>query len=416
MHIAWLGKKTPFCGNVTYSREVTNALLDRDHQVSFFHFAQEEVSPDNFPDLREIQIPFLYKSQIYTIPTLKSAKVLEKALRDLSPKPDIVHASLTLSPLDFMLPEICQELNLPLVATFHPAFDRKLRNFTSGTQHLMYQLYAPSLAKYDRVIIFSRIQRDLLIKLGVPPERIAVIPNGVDVDRYSPGASAFKAKLGAKRLFLYQGRIAPEKNVESLLKAWKQANMGEDSQLVIVGNHGTLAASLIPFYGEEHGIKWLGFLADERDRINILRSTDVFILPSLVEGLSLSLLEAMACGVACVATDAGADGEVLEDEAGIVLETQRVTSQLRALLPQLRDHASWTNLLGQKARQRVEQRYTLSRNISQVEALYEDLLNEHRRKHRVGVLNKIPSLWRSASFELPRGRYPIDSIVPELEN
>jgi glycosyltransferase involved in cell wall biosynthesis len=416
MHIAWLGKKTPFCGNVTYSREVTNALLDREHQVSFFHFAQEEMTPDNVPDLREIQIPFLYKSQIYTIPTLKSAKVLEKALRDLSPKPDLVHASLTLSPLDFMLPEICQELNLPLVATFHPAFDRKLRNFTSGTQHLMYQLYAPSLAKYDRVIIFSRIQRDLLIKLGVPAERIAVIPNGVDIEKYSPGASSFKSKLGAKRLFLYQGRIAPEKNVESLLKAWKQANMGEDSQLVIVGNHGTLAASLIPFYGEEHGIKWLGFLADERDRINILRSTDVFILPSLVEGLSLSLLEAMACGVACVATDAGADGEVLEDEAGIVLETQRVTSQLRALLPQLRDHASWTTMLGQKARQRVEERYTLSHNISQVEALYEDLLEEHRRKRRTTILNKIPSPWRSTSFEIPRGRYPIDSISVEAES
>jgi len=42
MHIAWIGKKTPFCGNVTYSREVTNALLDREHQVSFLHFAQEE--------------------------------------------------------------------------------------------------------------------------------------------------------------------------------------------------------------------------------------------------------------------------------------------------------------------------------------------------------------------------------------
>lgn len=404
MHIAWLGKKTPFCGNVTYSREVTNALLDRDHQVSFFHFAQEEVIPDNFPDLREIQIPFLYKSQIYTIPTLKSAKVLEQALKELSPKPDIVHASLTLSPLDFMLPEICQALNLPLVATFHPAFDRKLRNFTSGTQHLMYQLYAPSLAKYDRVIIFSRIQRDLLIKLGVPTEKIAVIPNGVDIERYSPGASSFKASMGAKRLFLYQGRIAPEKNVESLLKAWKQANMGEDCKLVIVGNHGTLAASLIPFYGEEHGIKWLGFLADERDRINILRDTDVFILPSLVEGLSLSLLEAMACGVACVATDAGADGEVLEHEAGIVLETQRVTSQLRALLPQLRDHVSWTRMLGQKARQRVEERYTLSHNISQVEALYEELLEEHRHRRRVPLLNKVPSIWRS--IDLPQGRYP----------
>ncbi len=334
MHIAWLGKKSPFCGNVTYGREVTNALLERDHQVSFFHFHQEETPPDHFPDeVREIPIPFLYKSQIYTIPTPRSRKVLEQALKNLSPKPDLVHASLTLSPLDFLLPEICSDLGLPLVATFHPAFDRKRRHMASSSQHfqhLMYQLYAPSLAKYDRIIIFSHLQRDLLMKLGVPAERIAVIPNGVDSVKYSPGPSTFKQRLGAKRVFLYQGRIAPEKNVEALLKAWKQANMGDDCKLVIVGNHGTLATSLMPFYGPEHGIIWLGFIADEQQRIEILRGTDVFVLPSLVEGLSLSLLEAMACGVACVATDAGADGEVLEGEAGVILKIEdRVAPLLR---------------------------------------------------------------------------------------
>jgi len=382
MHIAWLGKKTPFCGNVTYSREVTNALRDRNHKVSFFHFAEDDVVPDNWPDVREISIPFLYKSQIYTIPTLKSRKVLEQALQNLDPKPDLVHASLTLSPLDFSLPEICQELHLPLVATFHPAFDKKLRNFSSGTQHLTYQLYAPFLAKYDRVIVFSHLQRNLLIRLGVPGARVAVIPNGVDADKYSPGDSPLKAQLKADRIFIYQGRISPEKNVESLLKAWKQSRMGFRCKLLIVGNHGNLASSLMPFYGSEHGIVWMGFIADEQRRIEILRGCDVFVLPSLVEGLSLSLLEAMACGLACVATDAGADGEVLEQEAGVIIKTQGVSTQLKTLLPQLRDHPSWIALLGNNARRRVEERYTLSHNITQVEALYEDVLEQHPRFRR----------------------------------
>jgi glycosyltransferase involved in cell wall biosynthesis len=372
MHIAWLGKKTPFCGNVTYGREVTNALLDRSYQVSFFHFTQDEPPPDNWPDCQEIPIPFLYKSQVYTIPTLRSSKILRQSLEEL--KPDVVHASLTLSPLDFLLPEICADLKVPLVATFHPAFDRKLRNLTSGTQHLTYQLYAPFLARYDRVIVFSHIQRELLIRLGVPPVKIAVIPNGVDVKKYSPGFSRLKTQLDADRLFVYQGRIAPEKNVESLLKAWKQARMGPRTKLLIVGNHGPLAASLLPFYGPEHGIVWMGFIADENQRIEILRGCDVFVLPSLVEGLSLSLLEAMACGLACVATDAGADGEVLEKEAGVILKTQGVATQLRTLLPQLRDHTGWTTLLGQNARRRVKERYTLSNNITQLETLYREVL------------------------------------------
>ncbi|NJP08605.1 MAG: glycosyltransferase family 4 protein [Leptolyngbyaceae cyanobacterium RU_5_1] len=383
MHIAWLGKKSPFCGNVTYSREVTNALRDLGHQVSFFHFAQDEPPPDNWPaDVQEVSIPFLYQFQnVYTIPTLRSKKVLTQALEEL--QPDVVHASLTLSPLDFLLPEICSELDLPLVATFHPAFDRKLRNFSAGTQHLTYQLYAPCLARYDRVIIFSRLQRAILTKLGVPCDRVVVIPNGVDTEKYSPEPSNLKAELGAERIFLYQGRISPEKNVESLLKAWKQARLGSNTRLVIVGNHGPLAASLIPFYGPEHGILWMGFIADEQRRIEILRGTDVFVLPSLVEGLSLSLLEAMACGIACVATDAGADGEVLEKEAGVVLKTQGVATQLKILLPQLRDHVAWTDALGINARQRVEERYTLSNNIAKVVGLYDELLIEFERTQQV---------------------------------
>jgi glycosyltransferase involved in cell wall biosynthesis len=400
MHIAWLGKKSPFCGNVTYSREVTNALLDRGYQVSFLHFAQEAeldrnkaawsmangkwgtgISPTSFAQslstasCNEVSLPCLYKSQIYTIPTFKSSKVLMKSLRRL--QPDIVHASLTLSPLDFLLPEICQELNIPLVATFHPPFNRKLRNLTSGTQHLMYQLYAPFLSHYDSTIVFSQIQRDILVKLGVPQERVAVIPNGVDAVKYSPGPSGLKSELKADRIFVYQGRIAPEKNVESLLKAWKQCNFGPGNVLAIVGD-GPLAASLQLSYGEDDGIVWLGFVAEEERRIEILRGADVFILPSLVEGLSLSLLEAMASGLACLATDAGADGEALEGGAGIVLNTQRVRSQLQTLLPLFCDHPEMSQMLGQKARQRAIERYTLSQNITELEKLYAQVLQGQR--------------------------------------
>lgn len=373
MHIAWLGKKSPFCGNVTYSREITNALMERGYRVTFIHFAPPHSADatTRLADCSEVPLPFLFKSQILTIPSFKSGKVLADALRQIMP--DIVHASLTLSPLDFRLPEICAELDLPLVATFHPAFDRKVRSLTSGTQHLTYQLYAPCLANYHRVIVFSDLQRDLLIKLGVPPTTVAVIPNGVDANKYSPGPSSIKAELCTQRLFVYQGRLSPEKNVEALLKAWRQSSMGDDCQLAIVGN-GPLEASLKMFYGAEDGIHWMGFVADEQRRIEILRGADVFILPSLVEGLSLSLLEAMACGAACIATDAGADGEVLANGAGFVLDPQRVTGQLQTMLPILRDHPEIVHLLGRKARQRVLDRYVLGTNMSGLEALYAEVV------------------------------------------
>ncbi|MGI0480927.1 glycosyltransferase family 4 protein [Geminocystis sp. CENA526] len=369
MHIAWLGKKSPFCGNVTYSREITNALLDRGYQVSFLHFSQEneESSPENY--LAEVNLPFLYKSQIYTIHAPKSSKILLRSLQEL--KPDLVHASLTLSPLDFTLPEVCQKLNIPLVATFHPPFDSRWRNIKSGTQYLTYQLYAPCLAKYDCTIVFSELQRDLLVKLGVPFEKLAIIPNGVDSQKYSQGDSYFKQKYPQEQIYVYQGRIATEKNVESLLKAWKHADMNLHGKLIIIGD-GNLTPTLKPLYNEQDGVIWLGAILDDEKRIDILRGADVFILPSLVEGLSLSLLEAMACGLACVATDAGADGEVLS-HAGIVIDTNEVTSQLKTILPLFVHHPEMIKLLGNKARHRVLQKYTLKDNLTKLEKLYAQL-------------------------------------------
>ena len=233
MQIAWLGKKSPFCGNVSYGLSTTEALRQRGHQTHFIHF-DTPLSPErgaasllgNDPD---VSLPYLVKSQVYTIPSLGAQRELRDSLERI--KPDLVHASLTLSPLDFRLPELCQQLGVPLVATFHPALDADagLRNLSAGTQQLSYQLYAPFLARYDRVIVFSKLQADILIKLGVPEKTLSVIPNGVDTARWSPAGPSTNAllqknvrqRLGGERIFLYMGPPATEKNVEALMPAWR---------------------------------------------------------------------------------------------------------------------------------------------------------------------------------------------------
>ena len=390
-HIAWLGKKSPFCGNVTYGLTTTEALRQRGHDISFIHFDTPAAAlgrgNDDPPDLSsaaagdgnpEVALPYLVKSQVYTIPSPGAQRELRESLERL--RPDLVHASLTLSPLDFRLPDLCQQLGLPLVATFHPAFDASLRNLSAGTQQLTYQLYAPSLARYDRVVVFSELQAEVLARLGVPEQRLAVIPNGVDPKRWSPapaGAESahlldLRRRFNGRRVFLYMGRIATEKNVEALLRAWRLVQPA-GCTLVVVGD-GPMRQSLMQTYGAEIGVHWWGYEADQGKRLAMLQLAEVFLLPSLVEGLSLALLEAMASGTACVATDAGADGEVLEGGAGIVISTQGVTTQLRTLLPVLRDQPVLSGELGRRARQRALERYTLERNIDQLERLYAQLV------------------------------------------
>jgi glycosyltransferase involved in cell wall biosynthesis len=387
VQIAWLGKKSPFCGNVSYGLSTTEALRQRGHQTHFIHF-DTPLSPERGPasllgNDPDVSLPYLVKSQVYTIPSLGAQRELRDSLERI--KPDLVHASLTLSPLDFRLPELCQQLGVPLVATFHPAFDADagLRNLSAGTQQLSYQLYAPFLARYDRVIVFSKLQADILIKLGVPAKTLSVIPNGVDTARWSPAGPSTNAllrknvrqRLGGERIFLYMGRLVTEKNVEALLRAWRLVSP-EGCRLVVVGD-GPLTSNLQNQFSDPQ-ILWWGYEPDLDTRIALLQCAEVFLLPSLVEGLSLALLEAMATGTACVATDAGADGEVLAGGAGIVMSTQGVTTQLRTLLPVLRDQPVLTAELGRRARERVLERYTIGTNIDAIEKLYRDLLDDFR--------------------------------------
>ncbi len=359
LKIAWIGKKSPNDGNVTYSREITNALARMGHEVTFFHFAQES-SEEN-----EVILPYLYKSQPYTIPTMESRKVLTEALMEF--KPDIVHASLSLSPMDFSLPEICKSLGVPLIATFHIAFDRR-PSFTSGAAYFTYQLYAPLLAKCDSVIIFSKLQKRILRGMGVPARKIKVIPNGVDTDKYFPAISTFKEDIGAKLITTYMGRLSPEKNVDDLIKVFLKLKLPPDYKLVIVGG-GLQEKALKRLYGDNPQILFLGFIPEECRRIEILRATDIFVLPSSVEGLSLSLLEAMACGTPTVATDVGADGEVLEG-CGIAISPHKLKSQLSFALSLLLENRELRQTLSLQARERIENEYSLQNNLQTLLQLY----------------------------------------------
>ena len=383
VHIAWLGKKSPFCGNVTYGNSTTEELKARGHKISFIHFDNPSSSDVSKPlflaNDPEVSLPYLIKSQMYTIPSPRAEKELKLSLGRL--KPDIVHASLTLSPLDFRLPELCKKINVPLVGTFHPAFDANNRNLTASTQQLTYQLYAPSLAKFDKIIVFSEPQKNVLEKLGVPREKQIIIPNGVDENIWKPFCeksrkyNQVKKKLGNKRIFLYMGRIANEKNIEALLRSWRLTK-NNNCKLVIVGD-GPMKPTLENSFSDlsKKELIWWGSELDLETRVAIMQIAEVFLLPSLVEGLSLSLLEAMSCGTACVATDAGADGEVLDNGAGIVISTENVSAQLKTIIPILVEHPSFTKDLGKKGRVRVLERYTITENINSLEKVYMNLNN-----------------------------------------
>jgi glycosyltransferase involved in cell wall biosynthesis len=373
LRIAWLGHQSARLGGgmATYSQEVVAGLRRRGHQVTFFHHGdptgEGTAESSESVTLASVNVP-LVKPLVLSPGRAKKKLIDRLRQREF----DLVHASFWFSSMDFDLPKLTRELGIPLVATFHVAFDTRLSlwgGITSGT----YRLYAPTLAKCERVIVFGPAQRDILVNLGVPAPIIRILPNGVDVDKHSPGPSDRRERFGAQRLFTYMGRVDSEKNVDVLLEAYLDCGPPNDHKLLIMGS-GTEKRRLERFYRDRR-VVFTGHISEAEERIAILRASDGFFLPSTVEGLSLSMLEAMACGVATVATDVGSDGEALRG-AGIVLDPRNLAAELGMAFRELIELPFLSIELGRLARQRVVERYSLERNLDLLSALYDEVVDE----------------------------------------
>jgi len=359
--VAWLGHRsaTEADGLITYSRQITAGLRQRGVEVLFLHHSRDlEDGPAADVDSIALDAVSLSHRLVIARPGVRRrlAELLRR--RDV----DLVHVSLSFSSLDFNLPRLCHELGLPIVATFHVPFDTRM-SVWRGISSAVYRLYAQALADCDAVIIFGDIQREILAGLGVHRQRIHVIPNGVDIDRYRPGRSRMPGELGAERLFSYVGRLDPEKNVDVLLGAFLDADPPSTLRLVVVG--GGVGRRSLERRFRDRRITFTGVVTDERTRIDILKGPDAFFLPSSVEGLSLAMLEAMACGAATVATDVGSDGEALRG-AGIVLDPVHLEAELRAAIRLLVEAPALSRLLGELARARAVERLSLPTNLDRL--------------------------------------------------
>jgi glycosyltransferase involved in cell wall biosynthesis len=371
LRVAWLGHKSAGIGDgiITYSRELTDGLRRRGVEVAFFHHGEAAEHADLTERAAEASVALEalpVSPQRWVITSPRSRRRLIDWLK--RNRVDVVHVSYSFGLLDFELPRVCGQLGLPLVGTFHAPFDTRL-NLWGGLSRTLYRLYATPLSGCDAVIIFGQTQRELLERVGVPSRLIHVIPNGVDTSKYSPGPGG-RREPNIRR-FLYMGRIDPEKNVEPLLLAFLEVAPPEGVRLEVMGG-GADHRRLERRYRDPR-IRFLGTVTDEAERIDWLRSSDVFVLPSSIEGLSLAMLEAMACGVCTVATDVGTDGDALRG-AGIVLDPTALPAELPAALRLLIEMPELTEVLGRAARRRAEERYSLERNIDAVLQLYRDVV------------------------------------------
>ncbi|MBL8286379.1 MAG: TIGR03088 family PEP-CTERM/XrtA system glycosyltransferase [Rubrivivax sp.] len=243
------------------------------------------------------------------------------------------------------------------------------------------RLYRPFVQQ--QIALGSELERYLRTRIGVPADRLSVIVNGVDEQRFRP-APVRPAITGCPfrdpHLFIVGtvGRMQPVKAQTFLAKAFavmltEFPHLRASARLVMVGE-GPLRAECEAILGAA-GLGALAWFGGERaDVPDVMRGLDCFVLPSLVEGISNTVLEAMASGLPVVATDVGGTRDLVAEGSTGTLVPAGDPDALAHAIAHLVADASRARAMGRAARLAVERRFGLEGMVAAYGRVYESVL------------------------------------------
>lgn len=282
------------------------------------------------------------------------------------------------------------------VVHFHTSRAHSMAPFTAGlagalvvTRRMDYvpnRWFAPYLYNraVDAVAAISQGVADALVAAGVSAERITIIRSGVDCVRFAPPSS--DQRLAARReLGLDSGQIAVasvgalelRKGHRYLLDALAGLQGRHPAIQVLIAGDGSQRAGLKEQANRLQLGKKMRFLGSIEDPRTLFWATDIFVQPSMMEGLGVALLEAMACGLPAVASRAGGMAEVIEDRHDGLLVATADSVALAQSIEELAGSPALRSSLAAAARIKVEQNFSMAVMARRTLALYQSII---RRK------------------------------------
>ena len=258
--------------------------------------------------------------------------------------------------------------------------------------------YSPFVSRY--VAVSQDLERYLRNRVGIAAHRIVQLYNGVDSHQFHPivGARAAIDDCPFRKpehwLVGTVGRMDPVKDQSMLARAFVltlQMNPAarERMRLVMVGE-GALRAETERIL-EDGGVRGLAWFAGERNDIpKIMQGLDCFVLPSRGEGISNTVLEAMACAIPVVATRVGGNAELVEDGlTGRLVPAADPATLAQAIATYFEDPAL-AHQHGHAGRKRVEESFSLDRMVDSYHELYLAAVRASRRAAKSSLSN-LPS-------------------------
>jgi L-malate glycosyltransferase len=224
------------------------------------------------------------------------------------------------------------------------------------------------LANTGFAAISAEIERQWLA-LGVPERRIVRMASGVDADLFRPGPSLVDSTLPPGPRVIFTGRMHPQKNLPLLLEAWTQVAARSRANLILLGP-GDDRQPLFELAGSLGIADRVQFLSAVDNPADYLRAADIFVLPSVAEGMSNSLLEAMATSLPCVVSGIGGNTDLIADGQTGRLVTQATPDVWSQVLLELIENPAERQRLGAAARRRIETEFALGVVVDQYLELY----------------------------------------------
>ncbi len=312
----------------------------------------------------------------YPIPNVTSYKTFLKAVKSSS----LIHAHGHPYLSSLLAAKLAKRYKKPFVLTQHNTFIEynsiwdtieKLNDLAIGKQ---------VLKEAQKIIAVSNATRNYVLSLGADPEKVTVLHNGVDLERFKPNAQMreeTRKKLGIhpeETVALTVRRLVYKNGIDTLIEAARTAIQRNRSLVFLVIGTGpdfNEVKAKINQLGIGRNFKLAGFIADA-DLPAYYNAADFFVLPSKSgEGLPLVGLEAMACGLPLVATDVGGIGEVLIPDYGRLVPPRAPEAMAEAIL----DFSCWKHAnLRENLRKKVEQTYSWDKNVEKLAKIYEEFI------------------------------------------
>jgi glycosyltransferase involved in cell wall biosynthesis len=317
--------------------------------------------------------------------SLRAARVLRR--RPVAGRPDVVHDNQTLGYGLLLL----QRAGLPVVATVHHPITEDRRHDLAaarGRTRLSTRRWYSFLAMQGRVVrrlpalltVSQSSYDDIVRDFRVRPERLTVVPVGVETDVFVPPT----APRVPGRIAATASADVPLKGLVPLLEAVAKLRTERDVELVVVGRpkEGGPAVQAIERLGLADAVRFVSGLS-EPDLVGLFGSAEVAVVPSLYEGFSLPAVEAMACGTPLVATTAGALPEVVGPDGVTALHVPPGDPEaLAAAVGRLMDDPALADRLGAAGRERVVQLFTWRAVAEQTVRWYRAVLGEPAAEDR----------------------------------